>query len=132
MAITRTGVSLHAAGTVAEWLGHVLNLITGRMDRPGGRRFEPGYVDTLRLAGLAATRPHTSRLAGRGLVATLAHPLYGELRRATAGEMHLSRIRGRLARRLASEPDGDMRATVRRALLALHSDLPPDPELYLT
>lgn len=74
MAITRTGVSLHAAGTVAEWLGHVLNLITGRMDRPGGRRFEPGYVDTLRLAGLAATRPHTSRLAGRGLVAG-AHAL---------------------------------------------------------
>ncbi|MGV0810833.1 LuxR family transcriptional regulator [Mycolicibacterium boenickei] len=69
--------------------------------------------------------------AGRELVATLAHPLYGELRRATAGEMHLSRIRGKLARRLACEPDGDMRATVRRALLALHSDLPPDPELYL-
>lgn len=74
MAITRTGVSLHAAGTVAEWLGHVLNLISGRMDRPGGRRFEPGYVDTLGLAGLAVTRPHTSRVAGRELVAG-AHAL---------------------------------------------------------
>lgn len=74
MAITRTGVSLHAAGTVAEWLGQVLNVITGRMDRPGGRRFEPGYVDTLRLADLAKTPPHTSRLAGRGLVAG-AHAL---------------------------------------------------------
>lgn len=74
MAITRTGVSLHTGGTVAEWLGHVLNVITGRMDRPGGRRFEPGYVDTLRLAGLAATRPHTSRVAGRDLVAG-AHAL---------------------------------------------------------
>lgn len=31
--------------------------------------------------------------AGRELVARLAHPLYGELRRATAGEMYLSRIR---------------------------------------
>jgi DNA-binding CsgD family transcriptional regulator/tetratricopeptide (TPR) repeat protein len=82
----------------------------------------------------AAEQMHlvTVERAGRGLVATLAHPLYGELRRATAGEMHLSRIRGRLARRLACEPDGDMRATVRRALLVLHSDLPPDPELYLT
>ena len=66
MVVTRTGVSLHAAGTVAEWLGHVLNVITGRMDRPGGRRFEPGYVDTLRLADLAKTPPHTSRLTGRG------------------------------------------------------------------
>ena len=74
MVVTRTGVSLHAAGTVAEWLGHVLNVITGRMDRPGGRRFEPGYVDTLRLADLAKTPPHTSRLTGRGLVAG-AHAL---------------------------------------------------------
>ncbi len=74
MAITRTGVSLHAGGTVAEWLGQVLNLITGRMDAPGGRRFEPGYVDTLRLAELAGTEEHTSRLAGRPTVAG-AHAL---------------------------------------------------------
>ncbi|MGV0745551.1 molybdopterin-containing oxidoreductase family protein [Mycolicibacterium sp. XJ870] len=74
MVVTRTGVSLHAAGTVAEWLGHVLNVITGRMDRPGGRRFEPGYVDTLRLASLAGNKPHRSRLAGREMVAG-AHAL---------------------------------------------------------
>lgn len=74
MVVTRTGVSLHLAGTVAEWLGHVLNVITGRMDRPGGRRFEPGYVDALRLAGLAGTKPHRSRLRGRDLVAG-AHAL---------------------------------------------------------
>ncbi|WP_135451494.1 LuxR family transcriptional regulator [Mycobacterium sp. DL99] len=92
-------------------------------------------VDLVDQADLeAAEQMHlvTVERAGRGLVATLAHPLYGELRRATAGEIHLSKIRGELARRLASEPDGDMRATVRRALLTLHSDLPPDPELYLT
>ena len=65
------------------------------------------------------------------LTARLAHPLYGELRRATAGEMYLSRIRGRLARRLGEAPDRDMQATVRRALLTLESDLDPDPELYL-
>ena len=64
MVVTRTGVSLHLAGTVAEWLGHVLNVITGRMDRPGGRRFEPGYVDALRLAGMVKTSPHTSRVLG--------------------------------------------------------------------
>lgn len=74
MAITRTGVSLHESGTIAEWLGHVLNVITGRMDRPGGRRFEPGYVDTLRLAALAEGKPHHSRLAGRDMVAG-AHAL---------------------------------------------------------
>ncbi|WP_102143704.1 molybdopterin-containing oxidoreductase family protein [Mycobacterium hubeiense] len=74
MVVTRTGVSLHAGGTVAEWLGHVLNVITGRMDRPGGRRFEPGYVDTLRLASFAEAKPHKSRLAGREMVAG-AHAL---------------------------------------------------------
>ena len=68
---------------------------------------------------------------GGGLMARLAHPLFGELRRASAGEMYLSEIRGRLARRLAEDGDGDMQATVRRALLHLQSDLDPDPELYL-
>ena len=58
MVVTRTGVSMHLAGTVAEWLGHVLNVITGRMDRPGGRRYEPGYVDAIGLSGMIKARPH--------------------------------------------------------------------------
>ncbi|MEB3982644.1 LuxR C-terminal-related transcriptional regulator [Mycobacterium sp. 663a-19] len=66
-----------------------------------------------------------------GLMARLAHPLFGELRRASAGELHLATIRGRLATRLAQDGDADMQATVRRALLRLESDLDPDPELYL-
>ncbi|OBI88670.1 LuxR C-terminal-related transcriptional regulator [Mycobacterium sp. 1245805.9] len=70
------------------------------------------------------------RTAG-GLMARLAHPLFGELRRASAGEMYLSSIRGRLASRLAKDADSDMQATVRRALLHLESDLDPEPELYL-
>jgi DNA-binding CsgD family transcriptional regulator len=70
------------------------------------------------------------RTAG-GLMARLAHPLFGELRRATAGEMYFSEIRGRLAVRLAEGDDPDMQATVRRALLRLESDLDPEPELYL-
>jgi len=68
---------------------------------------------------------------GGMLMVRLAHPLYGELRRATAGEMHLSLIRGQLAQRLAKDIDADMHATVRRALLALESDLPADPDLFL-
>ena len=74
MVVTRTGVSLHLAGTVAEWLGHVLNVITGRMDRPGGRRYEPGYVDALRLAAMTKSSPHKSRVLGREMVAG-AHAL---------------------------------------------------------
>jgi DNA-binding CsgD family transcriptional regulator len=69
--------------------------------------------------------------SGGTLMARLAHPLFGELRRATAGQIYLSNIRGRLASRLAKEPDRDMNATVRRALLTLDSDLEPDPKLFL-
>ena len=69
MVITRTGVSLHLAGTIGEWLGHVLNVVTGRMDRPGGRRFERGYVDALKLAALVKPADHRSRLQGRPMVA---------------------------------------------------------------
>lgn len=67
----------------------------------------------------------------RGLVVRLAHPLFGELRRASAGELYMSAIRGRLAKRLAAQGEGDMQATVRRALLSLESDLEPEPGLYL-
>ncbi|MGV0773504.1 molybdopterin-containing oxidoreductase family protein [Mycobacterium syngnathidarum] len=107
MVITRTGVSLHAAGTVAEWLGHVLNLVTGRMDRPGGRRFEPGYVDTLRLAGLAGTRPHVSRLDGRDLVAG-AHAL-AELpdEITTPGRGQIRALLINSGNPVVSGPDGD-------------------------
>ena len=73
----------------------------------------------------------TIERSGGELMARLAHPLYGELRRAGAGEMYLSKIRGTLAQRLAKDADADSQATVRRALLALESDLPPDPQLCL-
>ena len=73
----------------------------------------------------------TVERSGSNLMVRLAHPLFGELRRATAGEMHLSKIRGTLARRLAKDADTDIYSTVRRALLTLESDLPPDPALFL-
>ncbi|MGZ5364783.1 MAG: AAA family ATPase, partial [Mycobacterium sp.] len=73
----------------------------------------------------------TIERSGGQLMARLAHPLYGELRRAAAGEMYLSKIRGQLALRLAKDADADSQATVRRALLALESDLPTDPQLCL-
>jgi DNA-binding CsgD family transcriptional regulator/tetratricopeptide (TPR) repeat protein len=73
----------------------------------------------------------TVERAGAMLMVRLAHPLYGEVRRAAAGEMYLSKLRGQLAQRLAEDGDRDVYATVRRALLTLESDLPPDPQLFL-
>lgn len=74
----------------------------------------------------------TVERTGRRLSARLAHPLFGELRRADAGELRLSHIRGLLARRLGEDTDADMQATVRRALLTLDSDLSPEPDLFVT
>ena len=73
----------------------------------------------------------TVERSGSKVMARLAHPLFGELRRVTVGEMYMSRIRGKLAQRLAKDSDADMQATVRRALLTLESDLPRDPHLFL-
>ena len=101
-------------------------------------QYEPIDVDVLadlvgreHLATAEQMRLITVERSTGTLMARLAHPLYGELRRATAGEMYLSKVRGNLATRLAVREDGDPQTTVRRALLTLESDLPPDPELYL-
>ena len=66
---------------------------------------------------------------GRRLQARLAHPLYGEVRRAQMGMFHARRLRGRIARAMADYGGRRAGDTLRRALLTLDSDLPPDPVL---
>lgn len=62
----------------------------------------------------------------RALDARLAHPLYGELRRARCGRVRGRRLRGEIALALAGEASGTV---LRRAVLTLDSDLPADPDL---
>ncbi len=60
----------------------------------------------------------------------VAHPLYGEVRRRTAAQTRLRRLRGELAGELAAGDDrDDMRVVVRRGALTLDSDLDPDADL---
>ena len=61
-----------------------------------------------------------------GLVARLAHPLYGEVRRSAMGTLRARRLRGQVAQTLDAAPD-----PIPRAVLTLDSDLPPDPALFL-
>ena len=87
-------------------------------------------VEAAERMGLIRVERSASRLR-----ATLAHPIFGEVRRASAGEMYLSRLRGRLARRLAevtAGPVDEPQRAVVRAKLMVDSDLPPDPALLLT
>lgn len=68
-----------------------------------------------------------------GAKVRLAHPLYGEVRRERAPAIRLRRVRGLVASSLAAGTDcDDIRVLVRRATLALDSDLQPDPELFLS
>ena len=61
-----------------------------------------------------------------GLVVRLAHPLYGEVRRAAMGTLRARRLRGQVAQTLAAVPD-----PIPRGVLTLDSDLPPEPALFL-
>ncbi len=63
MCVTHTGVVHTANGTLGEWLGHVLNAVTDRLDRPGGKRFERSYVDLPKVfSAFAPPSTHRSRL----------------------------------------------------------------------
>ncbi|AGB25647.1 response regulator containing a CheY-like receiver domain and an HTH DNA-binding domain [Mycobacterium sp. JS623] len=60
----------------------------------------------------------------------LAHPLYGEVRRTRVAHTRMRRLRGLVAAELAASDDrDDIRVVVRRATLAIDSDLAPDPAL---
>jgi formate dehydrogenase len=78
MCLTHTGVSQNVTGTIGEWFGHLLNIATGRVDRPGGRRFEPGYVDTVKVYDLLA-KPLEGMSRVRGLPAVGGHHALAEL-----------------------------------------------------
>jgi len=76
--MTQTGVSQNTTGTIGEWFGQLLNAITGRLDRPGGRRFEPGYVDAARMwSAFAKSDLGLSRISG--LPARCGHRFLGDL-----------------------------------------------------
>jgi DNA-binding CsgD family transcriptional regulator len=129
-------VSASLSDTVGRQMGRLSPRLATVVDTLS--QCEPLAVDVLcdlvRRSDLAAAERMglvSVERTGSGLTARLAHPLFGELRRAAAGQIYLSGIRGRLATRLAQNGDTDMHATVRRALLSLESDLDPDPELYL-
>jgi len=85
---------------------------------------DPVAVEQAETQGLVEVYSDRRRLQAR-----LAHPLYGELQRAQIGTLHARRLCGRLASALASTGSRRAGDTLRRALLTMESDLPPDPAL---
>lgn len=90
---------------------------------------EPVSVEALAALTSAA---HLEEAEHRGLVRTdelvarLAHPLYGEVRRAAMGGVRARRLRGLVAQTLDPVPN-----PIPRAVLTLDSDLPSEPDLFL-
>ncbi len=63
----RMGASVQAFGTTTQWLAHLLNLLTGNLDRPGGAMFTSPAVDPLgriQLIGRGGYARWTSRVRG--------------------------------------------------------------------
>lgn len=67
------------------------------------------------------------------LIARLAHPMYGEVRRSRASAIRLRRLRGEIVAALPRPEPGtiDEVGLVRRSLLAIDSDTPLDPTLLI-
>jgi formate dehydrogenase len=63
--LTQTGVALNRNGTIGHWLGHVLNLITGRIDRKGGLYYQPGIFENT-MAVINGMSPPVERLSRIG------------------------------------------------------------------
>ncbi|MET0251985.1 MAG: molybdopterin-dependent oxidoreductase [Novosphingobium sp.] len=111
-ALVRTGSAQTAGGTIAEWLTMALNLVTGRIEAPGGR-FMPGWP--FRMPALArkappSPPPRPSRVRGLMPVGggySLAE-LPGEIETPGRGQVRALLING--ANPVASGPDGEAMA----------------------
>jgi DNA-binding CsgD family transcriptional regulator len=87
---------------------------------------DPGAVEEADRRGLI-----TVETQGRRVEVRVAHPMYGEVRRARSAPTRLRRLRGLVATALADCDDrNEIRNVVRRATLSLDSDLEPDPDLF--
>ncbi len=112
-------------GGLSESVGAVLDLLA--MGEPLPVSLLSKLVDPSAVETAESDRLVSITRRGTELEARLAHPLYGEARRARTGQLRARRLRGLLAQALAISGDERAQDTLRRAVLTLESDLPPDP-----
>lgn len=84
-----------------------------------------GAVEQAELLGLVRVDE-----SGDGPMAWLAHPMYGEVRRARLGGHRARRLRGRLVSELSHQDNPSATNSVRQAVIALDSDLAPDADKF--
>ena len=120
---SRTGALPNAIGDVLDVLavGEPIELDSL------ARITDPAAVEQAEAGGLISLEQADGAVEMR-----IAHPLYGEVRRARTPATRLRRLRGLVAKELAAGARrDDTRIVLRRATLMLESDLDPDPELFL-
>ncbi|MER5627904.1 LuxR C-terminal-related transcriptional regulator [Streptosporangium sp. NPDC002544] len=111
-------------GDLSESMGAVVDVLA--LEESLGVRLltrltDPMAVEQAEAAGLISVEQ-----TGRRLQARLTHPLYGEVRRAGMGLLRARRLRGRISQALAETGARRVDDTLRRAVLAVDSDLEPD------
>lgn len=82
-------------------------------------------VDEAQARGLVTLEHDANRALAR-----LTHPLYGEVRRSKVSGMRARRLRGRVVRAMSDAEMRDSHDVIRRAVLLLESDMPPDGTLF--
>ncbi|WP_435591776.1 LuxR C-terminal-related transcriptional regulator [Nocardia sp. bgisy118] len=87
---------------------------------------ERGAVERAEDAGVVSVESGEDRWDAR-----LAHPLFGEVRRAGMGRLRARRLRGEIAVALADKDFRHSGGQVRRAVLLLESDLAADVALFV-
>ncbi|MGE3664935.1 MAG: LuxR C-terminal-related transcriptional regulator [Pseudonocardia sp.] len=144
---------LARTGGVWRWVGQprlssgLAELVAARMGRLSDAEREViealAFAEPLGVAVLSGltTAEAVERVEGRGLIeiypdgrrlqARLGHPLYGELQRAHCGQLRARRLRGRIAGALGATGARRSDDALRRAALAVDSDLEPDADLLI-
>lgn len=108
-------------GAVADAVRDVVDLVA--VAEPVQRDSLAALTDPLAVA--VAEQRELIRTAGDEVF--VGHPMYAEIRLHQCGPLRLRRLRGLLA--TAMKDDVSAATSVRRALLWLESDLPPDPQV---
>lgn len=106
--VSHTGLAHSGTGTVGEWLSQLLNIITNRMDMPGGKRYERGFVDLPRAWEMMAPKSkHHTRL--RNLPTIAGFHAIGELADEilTPGDGQIRAMLVCSGNPVVSGPDGD-------------------------
>lgn len=112
----------HQIGAIGDKVRDVVDLVA--VAEPADRTWLTALADPLAIE--QAEQRELIRTDGDAVF--VGHPMYAEVRLSRCGPLRLRRLRGQVASVMTAGTSSAN--TVRRGLLWLESDLPPDPEVF--